>query len=220
MAVLLTAMLTGCSRLYCHSRLLLPETKQKKVTIRPASMYPSPASNSRLPEASCSRMKASGKTASNCSASMRGQFVGIGKVGEFGEIKGFRRDETATSYKMATRYISIMEEQPLEISLQPDSQTRRLASIWWPIQKASTKTIDWDNQAKWVGMHENILMTTFETDMVRTRLPIPATGATSRKTLPKAQGVSEARIPKRRISIIHLPSETEPRFLLDLEQCE
>ena len=47
-----------------------------------------------------------------------GQFVGFGKVGEFGEIKGFRRDVDG----------NIIQNGDKDI-----------ASIWWQIQKASTR---------------------------------------------------------------------------------
>ena len=92
-----------------------------------------------------------------------GQFVGFGKVGEFGEIKGFRRDANGTIIQNGDKDIDDNgQTTPRIFSAQIPNKTARIHLV--ANTESQYKTIDWDNQSKWVGMHENILMTTFETE--------------------------------------------------------
>ena len=92
-----------------------------------------------------------------------GQFVGFGKVGEFGEIKGFRRDAGGNIIQNGDKDIDDNgQTTPRNFSAQIPNKTARIHLV--ANTESQYKTIDWDNQSKWVGMHENILMTTFETE--------------------------------------------------------
>lgn len=92
-----------------------------------------------------------------------GQFVGFGKVGEFGEIKGFRRDANGTIIQNGDKDIDDNgQTTPRNFSAQIPNKTARIHLV--ANTESQYKTIDWDNQSKWVGMHENTLMTTFETE--------------------------------------------------------
>ena len=92
-----------------------------------------------------------------------GQFVGFGKVGEFGEIKGFRRDVNGNIIQNGDKDIDNNgETTPRNFSAQIPNKTARIHLV--ANTESQYKTIDWENQSKWVGMHENILMTTFETE--------------------------------------------------------
>ena len=92
-----------------------------------------------------------------------GQFVGFGKVGEFGEIKGFRRDANGNIIQNGDKDIDDNgQTTPRIFSAQIPNKTARIHLV--ANTESQYKTIDWDNQSKWVGMHENILMTTFETE--------------------------------------------------------
>ncbi len=92
-----------------------------------------------------------------------GQFVGFGKVGEFGEIKGFRRDADGNIIQNGDKDIDDNgQTTPRNFSAQIPNKTARIHLV--ANTESQYKTIDWDNQSKWVGMHENILMTTFETE--------------------------------------------------------
>ena len=92
-----------------------------------------------------------------------GQFVGFGKVGEFGEIKGFRRDANGTIIQNGDKDIDDNgQTTPRNFSAQIPNKTARIHLV--ANTESQYKTIDWENQSKWVGMHENILMTTFETE--------------------------------------------------------
>ena len=92
-----------------------------------------------------------------------GQFVGLGKVGEFGEIKGFRRDANGNIIQNGEKDIDDNgQTTPRNFSAQIPNKTARIHLV--ANTESQYKTIDWENQSKWVGMHENILMTTFETE--------------------------------------------------------
>ena len=92
-----------------------------------------------------------------------GQFVGFGKVGEFGEIKGFRRDVNGNIIQNGDKDIENNgQTTPRNFSAQIPNKTARIHLV--ANTESQYKTIDWENQSKWVGMHENILMTTFETE--------------------------------------------------------
>lgn len=93
----------------------------------------------------------------------KGQFVGFGKVGEFGEIKGFRRDVNGNIIQNGDKDIDNNgQTTPRNFSAQIPNKTARIHLV--ANTESQYKTIDWENQSKWVGMHENILMTTFETE--------------------------------------------------------
>lgn len=92
-----------------------------------------------------------------------GQFVGFGKVWEFGEIKGFRRDVNGNIIQNGDKDIDNNgQNTPRNFSAQIPNKTARIHLV--ANTESQYKTIDWENQSKWVGMHENILMTTFETE--------------------------------------------------------
>lgn len=92
-----------------------------------------------------------------------GQFVGFGKVGEFGEIKGFKRDVNGNIIQNGDKDIDNNgQTTPRNFSAQIPNKTARIHLV--ANTESQYKTIDWENQSKWVGMHENILMTTFETE--------------------------------------------------------
>lgn len=92
-----------------------------------------------------------------------GQFVGFGKVGDFGEIKGFRRDVNGNIIQNGDKDIDNNgQTTPRNFSAQIPNKTARIHLV--ANTESQYKTIDWENQSKWVGMHENILMTTFETE--------------------------------------------------------
>lgn len=92
-----------------------------------------------------------------------GQFVGFGKVGEFDEIKGFRRDVNGNIIQNGDKDIDNNgQTTPRNFSAQIPNKTARIHLV--ANTESQYKTIDWENQSKWVGMHENILMTTFETE--------------------------------------------------------
>lgn len=92
-----------------------------------------------------------------------GQFVGFGKVGEFGEIKGFRRDVNGNIIQNGDKDIDNNgQTTPRNFSAQIPNKTARIHLV--ANTESQYKTINWENQSKWVGMHENILMTTFETE--------------------------------------------------------
>lgn len=92
-----------------------------------------------------------------------GQFVGFGKVREFGEIKGFRRDVNGNIIQNGDKDIDNNgQTTPRNFSAQIPNKTARIHLV--ANTESQYKTIDWENQSKWVGMHENILMTTFETE--------------------------------------------------------
>ena len=92
-----------------------------------------------------------------------GQFVGFGKVGEFGEIKGFRRDANGNIIQNGDKDIDDNgQTTPRNFSAQIPNKTARIHLV--ANTESQYKTIDWENQSKWVGMHENMLMTTFETE--------------------------------------------------------
>ena len=93
-----------------------------------------------------------------------GQFVGFGKVGEFGEITGFRRDVNGNIIQNGDKkdIDDNGETTPRNFSAQIPNKTARIHLV--ANTESQYKTIDWENQSKWVGMHENILMTTFETE--------------------------------------------------------
>ena len=165
MTVLLTAMLTGCSDNIpdnITSPIQAEETEEGYYT---ASFNVSiPNFEQQVTRSTLFTNEGIGK---NCVKLFcfdeEGQFVGFGKVGEFGEIKGFRRDANGTIIQNGDKDIDDNgQTTPRNFSAQIPNKTARIHLV--ANTESQYKTIDWDNQSKWVGMHENILMTTFETE--------------------------------------------------------
>ena len=90
-----------------------------------------------------------------------GQFIGFGKVREFKEIKGFTRDNNGTIHDDGDIHPD-GSTKPHNFYATIPNQTSRIHLV--ANTGSQYQTINWGNQANWVGMHENMLMTTFETE--------------------------------------------------------
>ena len=165
MTVLLTAMLTGCSDNIPDNITSPTEANETEEGYYTASFNVSiPNFEQQVTRSTLFTNEGIGK---NCVKLFcfdeEGQFVGFGKVGEFGEIKGFRRDANGTIIQNGDKDIDDNgQTTPRNFSAQISNKTARIHLV--ANTESQYKTIDWDNQSKWVGMHENILMTTFETE--------------------------------------------------------
>lgn len=165
MTVLLTAMLTGCSDNIPDNITSPTEANETEEGYYTASFnVSSPNFEQQVTRSTLFTNEGIGK---NCVKLFcfdeEGQFVGFGKVGEFGEIKGFRRDANGTIIQNGDKDIDDNgQTTPRNFSAQIPNKTARIHLV--ANTESQYKTIDWDNQSKWVGMHENILMTTFETE--------------------------------------------------------
>ena len=165
MTVLLTAMLTGCSDNIPDNITSPTEANETEEGYYKASFNVSiPNFEQQVTRSTLFTNEGIGK---NCVKLFcfdeEGQFVGFGKVGEFGEIKGFRRDANGTIIQNGDKDIDDNgQTTPRNFSAQIPNKTARIHLV--ANTESQYKTIDWDNQSKWVGMHENILMTTFETE--------------------------------------------------------
>lgn len=165
MTVLLTAMLTGCSDNIPEdvtSRTQAEETEEGYYT---ASFNVSiPSFEQQVTRSTLFTNEGIGKDCVKLFCfDDEGQFVGFGKVGEFGEIKGFRRDANGDIIQNGEKDIDDNgQTTPRNFSAQIPNKTARIHLV--ANTESQYKTIDWDNQSKWVGMHENMLMTTFETE--------------------------------------------------------
>lgn len=165
MTVLLTAMLTGCSDNIPDNITSPTEANETEEGYYTASFNVSiPNFEQQVTRSTLFTNEGIGK---NCVKLFcfdeEGQFVGFGKVGEFGEIKGFRRDANGTIIQNGDKDIDDNgQTTPRNFSAQIPNKTARIHLV--ANTESQYKTIDWDNQSKWVGMHENILMTTFETE--------------------------------------------------------
>ena len=165
MTVLLTAMLTGCSDNIPDNITSPTEANEAEEGYYTASFNVSiPSFEQQVTRSTLFTNEGIGK---NCVKLFcfdeEGQFVGFGKVGEFGEIKGFRRDANGTIIQNGDKDIDDNgQTTPRNFSAQIPNKTARIHLV--ANTESQYKTIDWDNQSKWVGMHENILMTTFETE--------------------------------------------------------
>ena len=165
MTVLLTAMLTGCSDNIPDNITSHTEANETEEGYYTASFNVSiPNFEQQITRSTLFTNEGIGK---NCVKLFcfdeEGQFVGFGKVGEFGEIKGFRRDANGTIIQNGDKDIDDNgQTTPRNFSAQIPNKTARIHLV--ANTESQYKTIDWDNQSKWVGMHENILMTTFETE--------------------------------------------------------
>lgn len=165
MTVLLTAMLTGCSDNIPDNITSPTEANEAEEGYYTANFNVSiPSFEQQVTRSTLFTNEGIGK---NCVKLFcfdeEGQFVGFGKVGEFGEIKGFRRDANGTIIQNGDKDIDDNgQTTPRNFSAQIPNKTARIHLV--ANTESQYKTIDWDNQSKWVGMHENILMTTFETE--------------------------------------------------------
>ena len=165
MMVLLTAMLTGCSDNIPDNITSPTEANEAEEGYYTANFNVSiPSFEQQVTRSTLFTNEGIGK---NCVKLFcfdeEGQFVGFGKVGEFGEIKGFRRDANGTIIQNGDKDIDDNgQTTPRNFSAQIPNKTARIHLV--ANTESQYKTIDWDNQSKWVGMHENILMTTFETE--------------------------------------------------------
>lgn len=162
MTVLLTAMLTGCSDNIPDNITSPIQTEEGYYT---ASFNVSiPNFEQQVTRSTLFTNEGIGKDCVKLFCfDEEGQFVGFGKVGEFGEIKGFRRDAGGNIIQNGDKDIDDNgQTTPRNFSAQIPNKTARIHLV--ANTESQYKTIDWDNQSKWVGMHENILMTTFETE--------------------------------------------------------
>ena len=159
-AVLLTAMLTGCSDCIADSEPSKDETEEGYYT---ASFNVSiPNFEQQVTRSTVFMNEGIGKDCMKLFCfDNEGQFVGIGKVTEFDEIKGFTRDNNGKIDDKGDIHPDGSTE-PHNFSATIPNQTSRIHLV--ANTESQYKTINWDNQANWVGMHENMLMTTFETE--------------------------------------------------------
>lgn len=165
MTVLSTAMLTGCSDNIPDNITSPTEANEAEEGYYTANFNVSiPSFEQQVTRSTLFTNEGIGK---NCVKLFcfdeEGQFVGFGKVGEFGEIKGFRRDVDGNIIQNGDKDIDNNgQTTPRNFSAQIPNKTARIHLV--ANTESQYKTIDWENQSKWVGMHENILMTTFETE--------------------------------------------------------
>lgn len=165
MTVLLTAMLTGCSDNIPDNMTSPTEANEAEEGYYTASFNVSiPSFEQQVTRSTLFTNEGIGK---NCVKLFcfdeEGQFVGFGKVGEFGEIKGFRRDANGNIIQNGEKDIDDNgQTTPRNFSAQIPNKTARIHLV--ANTESQYKTIEWEKQSKWVGMHENILMTTFETE--------------------------------------------------------
>lgn len=166
MTVLLTAMLTGCSDNIPDNITSPTEANEAEEGYYTANFNVSiPSFEQQVTRSTLFTNEGIGK---NCVKLFcfdeEGQFVGFGKVGEFGEITGFRRDVNGNIIQNGDKkdIDDNGETTPRNFSAQIPNKTARIHLV--ANTESQYKTIDWENQSKWVGMHENILMTTFETE--------------------------------------------------------
>lgn len=165
MTVLLTAMLTGCSDNIPDNITSPTEANEAEEGYYTANFNVSiPSFEQQVTRSTLFTNEGIGKDCVKLFCfDEEGQFVGFGKVGEFGEIKGFRRDAGGNIIQNGDKDIDDNgQTTPRNFSAQIPNKTARIHLV--ANTESQYKTIDWDNQSKWVGMHENILMTTFETE--------------------------------------------------------
>ena len=165
MTVLLTAMLTGCSDNIPDNIISPIQAEETEEGYYTANFNVSiPSFEQQVTRSTLFTNEGIGKDCVKLFCfDEEGQFVGFGKVGEFGEIKGFRRDAGGNIIQNGDKDIDDNgQTTPRNFSAQIPNKTARIHLV--ANTESQYKTIDWDNQSKWVGMHENILMTTFETE--------------------------------------------------------
>lgn len=165
MTVLLTAMLTGCSDNIPEDVTSRTQAEEAEEGYYTASFNVSiPGFEQQVTRSTLFTNEGIGKDCVKLFCfDDEGQFVGLGKVGEFGEIKGFRRDANGNIIQNGDKDINDNgQTTPRNFSAQIPNKTARIHLV--ANTESQYKTIDWENQSKWVGMHENMLMTTFETE--------------------------------------------------------
>lgn len=165
MTVLLTAMLTGCSDNIPDNITSPTQAEETEEGYYTASFNVSiPSFEQQVTRSTLFTNEGIGKDCVKLFCfDDEGQFVGLGKVGEFGEIKGFRRDANGNIIQNGDKDINDNgQTTPRKFSAQIPNKTARIHLV--ANTESQYKTIDWENQSKWVGMHENMLMTTFETE--------------------------------------------------------
>lgn len=165
MTVLLTALLTGCSDNIPDNITSPTQAEETEEGYYTASFNVSiPSFEQQVTRSTLFTNEGIGKDCVKLFCfDDEGQFVGLGKVGEFGEIKGFRRDANGNIIQNGDKDINDNgQTTPRKFSAQIPNKTARIHLV--ANTESQYKTIDWENQSKWVGMHENILMTTFETE--------------------------------------------------------
>ena len=159
-AVLLTAMLTGCSDSIADSEPSKDETEEGYYTVRLNISIPN--FEQQITRSTIFENEGIKENAMKLFCfDNEGQFVGIGKVTKFDEIKGFVRDVTGN----ITDYGDMDKDgstKPKAFYATIPNKTSRIHLV--ANTESEYQTINWDNQANWVGMHENMLMTTFETN--------------------------------------------------------
>lgn len=159
-AVLLTVMLTGCSDCIADSEPSKDETEEGYYTVRLNISIPN--FEQQVTRSTVFMNEGIGKDCMKLFCfDNEGQFVGIGKVTKFDEIKGFTRDNNGTIHDNGDIHPDGSTE-PHNFYATIPNQTSRIHLV--ANTESQYKTINWDNQANWVGMHENMLMTTFETE--------------------------------------------------------
>ena len=159
-AVLLTAMLTGCSDSIADSEPSKDETEEGYYT---ASFNVSiPNFEQQVTRSTVFMNEGIPKDSMKLfCVDNEGQFIGFGKVREFKEIKGFTRDNNGTIHDDGDIHPD-GSTKPHNFYATIPNQTSRIHLV--ANTGSQYQTINWGNQANWVGMHENMLMTTFETE--------------------------------------------------------
>lgn len=159
-AVLLTAMLTGCSDSIVDSEPSKDETEEGYYT---ASFNVSiPNFEQQVTRSTVFMNEGIPKDSMKLFCfDNEGQFIGFGKVTEFDEIKGFTRDNNGTIHDDGDIHPNGSTDLHNFHATIPN-QTSRIHLV--ANTGSQYQTINWGNQANWVGMHENMLMTTFETE--------------------------------------------------------
>lgn len=159
-AVLLTAMLTGCSDSIADSEPSKDETEEGYYT---ASFNVSiPNFEQQVTRSTVFMNEGIPKDSMKLFCfDNEGQFIGFGKVTKFDEIKGFTRDNNGTIHDNGDIHLDGSTE-PHNFFATIPNQTSRIHLV--ANTGSQYQTINWGNQANWVGMHENMLMTTFETE--------------------------------------------------------
>lgn len=159
-AVLLTAMLTGCSDSIADSEPSKDETEEGYYT---ASFNVSiPNFEQQVTRSTVFMNEGIPKDSMKLFCfDNEGQFIGFGKVREFKEIKGFTRDNNGTIHDDGDIHPNGSTD-PHNFCATIPNQTSRIHLV--ANTGSQYQTINWGNQANWVGMHENMLMTTFETE--------------------------------------------------------
>lgn len=159
-AVLLTAMLTGCSDSIADSEPSKDETEEGYYT---ASFNVSiPNFEQQVTRSTVFMNEGIPKDSMKLFCfDNEGQFIGFGKVTEFDEIKGFARDNNGTIHDDGDIHPNGSTDLHNFHATIPN-QTSRIHLV--ANTGSQYQTINWGNQANWVGMHENMLMTTFETE--------------------------------------------------------